>query len=184
MSFAGLWLIFSLSFIMSLSGALMPGPMLTYTIAGTVKAGPRGWLLGPRVVIGHAALEALLLFGLVTGVVEFLHAPRATKIIGVIGAVLLAWMGIGLIREAVRGRALNLQVGAQPAGPAARAISSTAGGTRPGRPRDPPGPRGDARILIEPVLLGLVDHHRLRVSPALRCDLAALASAPGLLSRP
>ena len=40
MSFAGLWLIFSLSFIMSLSGALMPGPMLTYTIAGTVKAGP------------------------------------------------------------------------------------------------------------------------------------------------
>ncbi len=134
MSFAGLWLIFSLSFIMSLSGALMPGPMLTYTIAGTVKAGPRGWLLGPRVVIGHAALEALLLFGLVTGVVEFLHAPRATKIIGVIGAVLLAWMGIGLIREAVRGRALNLQVGAQPAGPAARAISSTAGGTRPAVP--------------------------------------------------
>jgi threonine/homoserine/homoserine lactone efflux protein len=116
MSFAGLWVIFSLSFVMSLSGALMPGPMLTYTIARTVQSGSRGWLLGPRVVIGHAALEAVLLFGLVLGVVEFLHAPVATKIIGVVGALLLAWMGIGLIKEAFRGRALDLGAGAQNAG--------------------------------------------------------------------
>jgi threonine/homoserine/homoserine lactone efflux protein len=115
MSLAGLWLIFSLSFVMSLSGALMPGPMLTYTIARTVQSGPRGWLLGPRVVLGHAALEAVLLFGLVLGVVEFLHAPLAAKIIGVAGALLLAWMGIGLIREALRGRALDLQTAGQPA---------------------------------------------------------------------
>ncbi len=105
MTLAALWVIFSLSFVMSLSGALMPGPMLTYTIARTVQSGPRGWLLGPRVVIGHAALEALLLIGLALGVVEFLHAPLAAKIIGVAGALLLAWMGIGLIREAVKGRA-------------------------------------------------------------------------------
>ncbi len=109
MTLAGLWVIFSLSFVMSLSGALMPGPMLTYTIARTVQSGRTGWLLGPRVVVGHAALEALLLFGLTLGVVEFLHDPLATKIIGVTGALLLAWMGIGLIREAFRGRALDLQ---------------------------------------------------------------------------
>jgi threonine/homoserine/homoserine lactone efflux protein len=101
--------------------------MLTYTIAATVKAGPRGWLLGPRVVIGHAALEALLLFGLVLGMVEFLHSPLATKIIGVIGALLLAWMGIGLIREAVRGRALNFQAGAQSAGSVNRIRPAVAG---------------------------------------------------------
>jgi len=125
---AGLWLIFSLSFAMSLSGALMPGPMLTYTIAGTVTAGPRGWLLGPRVVIGHAVLEALLLFGLVLGMVEFLHAPLAAKIIGVVGALLLAWMGIGLIREAVHCRALNFQAGVQSAGSAANRIHPAVAG--------------------------------------------------------
>ena len=67
-----------------------------------------GWLMGPRVVLGHAALEGLLLCGLVLGVVEFLRAPLAAKIIGVAGAVLLAYMGVGLIREALRGRALVL----------------------------------------------------------------------------
>jgi len=56
MTLSALWLIFSLSFVMSLSGALMPGPMLTYTIARAVRSGRAGWLLGPRVVIGHAAL--------------------------------------------------------------------------------------------------------------------------------
>jgi len=108
MTIAGLWVIFSLSFVTSLSGALMPGPMLTYTIARTVQSGSEGWLLGPRVVIGHAALEAVLLLGLVLGVVEFLHAPVATKIIGLAGALLLGWMGVGLIREAAKGGALDL----------------------------------------------------------------------------
>ncbi len=125
MTLAGLWVIFSLSFVMSLSGALMPGPMLTYTIARTVQSGPRGWLLGPRVVIGHAVLEAALLFGLVLGVVEFLHAPLAAKIIGVVGAILLAWMGVGLIREAAKGRRMDL-------GTAARAQSPAAGVNRLG----------------------------------------------------
>jgi threonine/homoserine/homoserine lactone efflux protein len=107
-NFGDLWLVFSLSFVMSLSGALMPGPMLTYTIAGTVKAERWGWSLGPRVVVGHAILEAALLLGLILGVVSFLHAPVAAKIIGVIGALLLGWMGIGLITEAISGRALDL----------------------------------------------------------------------------
>jgi threonine/homoserine/homoserine lactone efflux protein len=129
MSLAGLWLIFSLSFVMSLSGALMPGPMLTYTIARTVRSGARGWLLGPRVVIGHAALEAVLLFALVLGVVEFLHAPLAAKIIGVAGALLLAWMGIGLIREALRGRALDLRSSGKAAEAEARGLHPALAGT-------------------------------------------------------
>ncbi|HUI70737.1 MAG TPA: LysE family transporter, partial [Spirochaetia bacterium] len=120
---------FSLSFIMSLSGALMPGPMLTYTVARTVQAGRKGWLLGPRVVIGHAALEAVLLLCLVLGVVEFLHAPVGTKIIGVVGALLLAWMGIGLIREAVRGRALDLHDSSTTPGPRASGTHPALAGT-------------------------------------------------------
>lgn len=125
MTFAGLWVVFSLSFVMSLSGALMPGPMLTYTVARTVESAR---LLGPRVVIGHAALEAMLLLGLVLGVVDFLHAPLATKIIGATGALLLAWMGIGLIREAIRGRALTLQTGSRRADSASRAVQPALAG--------------------------------------------------------
>jgi threonine/homoserine/homoserine lactone efflux protein len=105
---AQLWVIFSLSLLMSLSGALMPGPLLTYTIARTLRTTHRGWLTGARVIAGHAALESLLVCGLVLGVVEFLHAPLAVKIIGVAGGALLAYMGIGLLLETARGRGIDL----------------------------------------------------------------------------
>jgi threonine/homoserine/homoserine lactone efflux protein len=108
MPFSGLWIIFSLSLLMSLSGALMPGPLLTYTIARTLRTTRRGWLTGARVIAGHAATESLLVCGLVLGVMEFLHAPLAVKIIGVIGAALLVYMGVGLLRETVRGRGIDL----------------------------------------------------------------------------
>jgi threonine/homoserine/homoserine lactone efflux protein len=107
-SLAQLWIIFSLSFVMSLSGALMPGPLLTYTIARTLRSAHGGWLTGPRVIAGHAALEGILLCGLVLGVVEFLRAPLAAKIIGVAGAMLLLYMGVGLILETLRGRGIDI----------------------------------------------------------------------------
>jgi threonine/homoserine/homoserine lactone efflux protein len=108
MALSTLWIVFSLSFVMSLSGALMPGPLLTYTIARTLRTERAGWLTGARVIAGHAALEGLLLCGLVLGVVEFLHTPLAAKIIGVAGAALLLYMGVGLIRETVRGKGIEL----------------------------------------------------------------------------
>jgi threonine/homoserine/homoserine lactone efflux protein len=101
---------------MSLSGALMPGPLLTYTIARTLGTTRRGWLTGARVIAGHAALEGLLVCGLVLGLVEFLRAPLAVKIIGVAGAALLAYMGIGLLRETARGRGIELSPGADAGG--------------------------------------------------------------------
>jgi threonine/homoserine/homoserine lactone efflux protein len=109
MDAAALWIVFSLSLLMSLSGALMPGPLLTYTIARTLRTPRGGWLTGARVIAGHAALESVLLLGLMLGVTEFLHAPLAAKIIGVAGAVLLLYMGVGLIRETIRGRGMDLQ---------------------------------------------------------------------------
>jgi threonine/homoserine/homoserine lactone efflux protein len=108
MGFSALWIVFSLSFVMALSGALMPGPLFTYTIARTLRTPRAGWLVGARVILGHAALEAVLLIGLVLGVVEFLRAPLAVKIIGVAGAGFLLYMGFGLIRETIRGKAMEL----------------------------------------------------------------------------
>jgi threonine/homoserine/homoserine lactone efflux protein len=111
MPLSELWIVFSLSFVTSLSGALMPGPLLTYTIAQTLRTDRGGLLTGARVIAGHAVLEGLLLCGLVFGVVEFLRAPIAAKIIGVLGAGLLVYMGIGLIRETIRGRGIDFSGG-------------------------------------------------------------------------
>ncbi len=96
------WTIFTVSFLMALSGALMPGPLLAYTIARTVQTRARGFLVGPKVVAGHAALEMVILAALVLGIAEFLKAPVAVKIIGALGTLMLGYMGIGLIVEAVR----------------------------------------------------------------------------------
>ena len=114
MPVAELWVIFSLSLLMSLSGALMPGPLLTYTVARTLRATRQGWLVGARVIAGHAVIESLLVCGLVMGVVEFLRAPLAVKIIAVVGGALLLYMGAGLLLETIRGRRIDLEEGAAP----------------------------------------------------------------------
>jgi len=112
-----LWIIFSLSLLMSLSGALMPGPMLTYTISRTLRTTRRGWLTGARVVGGHAAVEALLVIALVLGVVGFLQAPLAVKSVAAVGAALLIYMGVSLLLETARGRGIELaEEGAAPGG--------------------------------------------------------------------
>lgn len=120
-------MIFSLSFLLSLSGALMPGPLLTYTIVRTLRSGRGGWLTGARVIAGHAALESVLLCGLVLGVVGFLRAPISARIIGVGGGALLLYMGIGLIRETVRGKGIDLSADSSGTGDAAARENSLAG---------------------------------------------------------
>jgi threonine/homoserine/homoserine lactone efflux protein len=103
MAFSMLWIVFSLSFIMALSGALMPGPLLTYTIARTMQTRRRGFLVGAWVIAGHAALEGVLICGLALGVAQALRAPLVLKVVGTAGALVLGYMGVGMILEAVRG---------------------------------------------------------------------------------
>jgi threonine/homoserine/homoserine lactone efflux protein len=142
-------IVFFLSFVTSLSGALMPGPLFTYTIARTLRT-ERGWLVGARVISGHAAIEALLVCGLALGVLGFLRAPVAAKIIGVAGAALLLYMGAGLIRETVAGRGMDMSgAGAGDADGAARASPGsgvTAGMTR--------GPAGGFMARLSPPVAG------------------------------
>jgi len=101
---ASLWIVFSLSFVVALSGALMPGPLLTYTVARTVRTPRRGWLTGALVIAGHAALEGAIVCGLLFGILEFLRAPLAVRIIGAVGGAFLVWSGITMIAGLVRGR--------------------------------------------------------------------------------
>lgn len=92
--------IFILSFITALSGALMPGPLLTVTIAQTAR---RGFPASVLLVAGHSLLELAVVVGLWFGLGHFLKIRPVIGTISVLGGAMLLWMGWGMIRDARRG---------------------------------------------------------------------------------
>lgn len=83
------------SFLVGLSGALMPGPMLTVAIAESAR---RGFLAGPLLVVGHGVVELLLCIALVFGVGNILRLSWVGGVIGVVGGLVLLWMAYGILR--------------------------------------------------------------------------------------
>ena len=104
--------VFILSFITALSGALMPGPLLTVTIAQTARRGMRASVL---LVAGHSLLELVLVVGLWFGLGHILKIRPVIGTITVLGGLMLLWMGWGMIRDARRG-ALDIQMTANDGG--------------------------------------------------------------------
>lgn len=96
MNFANPAAIFASSFIIGLSGAMMPGPLLAVTIR---HASRRGFVAAPLLVLGHAILEAGLLCLLVFGMTEWLKGDAAVTTIALLGAVMLLRMAVGMARE-------------------------------------------------------------------------------------
>ena len=95
----------ALSFLVALTGAMAPGPLLTYTIARTVTSHRRGFLTGLWVIAGHAALEAVMIAVLLLGFSTVLRTPTAVKAIGVAGGGFLVFMGASLLVQLARGTA-------------------------------------------------------------------------------
>jgi threonine/homoserine/homoserine lactone efflux protein len=122
---ATLWLVGSLSFVVALSGALMPGPLLTFTVARTVRVARRGWLTGALVTLGHAALEGAIVIGLLLGVLEFLRSPAALRTIGTVGGAFLVWSGVAMLVGLVRGRAAGAATATGPRGTATPPTSAS-----------------------------------------------------------
>ena len=56
--------LFSIGFVLGLTGAMAPGPLLTVTISRSAK---RGGIVGPLLVLGHGILELALLILIVFG---------------------------------------------------------------------------------------------------------------------
>jgi threonine/homoserine/homoserine lactone efflux protein len=92
--FAG---IFSSSFVIALSGALMPGPLLTYTVAESAR---RGFWAGPIIMLGHGCLELGLVVLLLLGIGAIINQPVIMGVVGLTGAVILWWLGYGLMSSA------------------------------------------------------------------------------------
>ena len=86
--------IFIISFLIALSGALAPGPLLAVVIAETPR---RGFKTGPLVIVGHGILETIMVVLLLLGLSKFLNTPFLIKITGTLGSVILFYFGVKLL---------------------------------------------------------------------------------------
>jgi threonine/homoserine/homoserine lactone efflux protein len=97
------WLIFSFSFLVALTGAMSPGPLLTYTIIKSVKTKRRGYLMGLWIITGHAILEMGIIILLLLGFSFVLKNITVVRIIGVSGGLILILFGASIIRDIING---------------------------------------------------------------------------------
>ena len=88
--------IFVSSFVIALSGALMPGPLLTVTISESSR---RGFITGPLLITGHALLELALVAALLLGLAPFFQLPLVFVLTALVGSVILLWMALSMFRS-------------------------------------------------------------------------------------
>jgi threonine/homoserine/homoserine lactone efflux protein len=111
------------SFLVGLSGAMMPGPVLTVTIGETAarlrpdtpglngRAQVRGALAGPLIVLGHGILEVLLVAAVVLGLGRLLTLGPVIGTVALLGGAVLTWMAWGMWKSL---SSLSLRSGPQP----------------------------------------------------------------------
>ena len=115
MSLGALSAIFGTSFVVSLSGALSPGPLTTMA----VREGARtGFWAGPALAFGHGVTELLLVIGLALGLNELLDSDPVTATIAFVGGAFLLYLGFRSVL-AVPGLELRIEGGQQPDHPSA-----------------------------------------------------------------
>lgn len=93
---ATIWIILTTSFIVGFTGALMPGPLLAFTIGQSARY---GFQAGPLVVLGHAILELSLVVALVLGLSRFFNNELFLSIVGLAGGTVLVFMGLSTVRQ-------------------------------------------------------------------------------------
>jgi threonine/homoserine/homoserine lactone efflux protein len=98
--------IFITSFIVALSGALMPGPLLTATIGESSRHGSAA---GPLLMAGHALLELAFIALLFLGLAPLLKNTMVTAIISIVGGIILLWLAYGMFRS-LSGLSLDQEV--------------------------------------------------------------------------
>lgn len=94
------------AFLVGLTGAMAPGPYLAVTITRTATRGPMSAAL---MLVGHAALEGLLLVGFAFGLQAILTDLHVSRVLSVVGGVFLIWMAWRILRGAIAGT-LSVQV--------------------------------------------------------------------------
>ncbi len=88
--------VFGTSFLVGLSGALAPGPLLALDIRESAR---RGFWAGPYIATGHSILELLVVILLAVGLLHFIEKGPAFTVISLSGGLFLLWMGWRMIRQ-------------------------------------------------------------------------------------
>ncbi len=83
-------------FVVSISGALAPGPVT----ATTITLGTRKKYAGTFMAIGHGIIEVPLFLLVLFGLGNFLNTPPARITIGLSGGIVLIWMGWAMFKDA------------------------------------------------------------------------------------
>jgi len=88
-----------LGFLVGLTGAIAPGPTLMATINASLKD---GWTAGPRVTLGHIAVETLMMLLMMAGISVVIG--QYSRLIAGIGGTALVVFGIMTLNEARNAR--------------------------------------------------------------------------------
>ncbi len=89
-------LIFFVSFIIALSGALMPGPLLTSVIYESFKHGTK---TGPLIILGHAILEIFMIALIIFGLSNIAYNINVIRTISFLGSNILLYFGISMLKS-------------------------------------------------------------------------------------
>ncbi|MFH1630088.1 MAG: LysE family transporter [Pseudomonadota bacterium] len=81
--------------VISMSGVLMPGPIMAFTVA----QGSRKPFAGSLVAIGHGVVELPLIALIYLGVGVLFQKAAVTVAIGILGGGVLLWMAIEMLRN-------------------------------------------------------------------------------------
>jgi threonine/homoserine/homoserine lactone efflux protein len=96
-----------LGFLIGLTGALAPGPTLIATINSSLKG---GWSVGPKVTLGHAVVELVMVLIIIAGFSVAIGAY--SLVIAGVGGTALIFFGVLTITEA---RVATFSFSGQPA---------------------------------------------------------------------
>lgn len=86
--------LFSTAFLVAFSGAMMPGPLLSVTIAHSLQS---GFVAGPLISFGHGLMEILVIIALLVGLGQVLEQEAVAAVVALGGGLVLAWMGLGMV---------------------------------------------------------------------------------------
>lgn len=84
-----------LGFIIGVSGAILPGPLLVYTLSESVK---KGYKAGPQVIFGHMMVEIVILVLIALGVASFMNSKLFIDAVSLAGGIALLFMGVGILK--------------------------------------------------------------------------------------
>jgi threonine/homoserine/homoserine lactone efflux protein len=93
---SGLIYLLALGFIIGLSGAMMPGPLLVYTLSESMKKGVK---TGPLVILGHALVELALIVLIALGLSGLMTSRLFMNVVGWAGGLALIAMAASLLKS-------------------------------------------------------------------------------------